>query len=139
MGILRRKDVHWTEAIALLHDADEYGPAAWWLGSGCAAAGIQWGTPVSAYYLQPLASHFGAQDVTCHGDDPEATAAALEASGEAPAPDMGDHWVIATFPHGEWQCRQWPFPHVHNLILMGTQAEILRAFREHQDAMSRTW
>ncbi len=68
-----------------------------------------------------------------------AIAAALEAAGEAPAPDMGDDWVIATFPHGAWQCPQWPFPHVHSLIVIGTPQEIRKVRRDYEDGMARTW
>ena len=52
---------------------------------------------------------------------------------------MGDEWVIATFPHGAWQCPQWLFPHVHNLIAIGTPQEIRKVRRDYEDGMARTW
>lgn len=139
MQILRRKDVPDYEAAALLEDAEEYGPAARWYGTGCAAAGFAPGSVVYAYYLKQVAGYVGTQDVTCAGDDPAAIAAALEADEVAPGPDMGEEWVIATFPHGEWQCPQWPFPHVHSLIAIGTPREIRKAMRDYEEGMARTW
>lgn len=139
MEILRRKDVLDCEAAALLQDAEEYGPAARWYGRGCAAAGFTPGGVVYAYCLKQVAGYVGTQDVTCPGEDPAAIAAAVEADEVAPAPDMGDEWVIATFPHADWQCPQWPFPHVHNLIVTGTPREIRRTRRDYEDGMARTW
>ena len=139
METLRRKGVYNHEAAEFLQDAEQHGPPARWYGRGCQAAGFGQGSQVHAYYLNLIAGHLGTQDVTCPGDDPAAIAAALEASGEAPAPDMGEDWMIATFPHGAWQCPQWPFPHVHSLIVMGTPADIRRAIRDQQEATSRTW
>lgn len=139
MQILRRKDIYNHEAGDLLRATEDAGQAGRWYGRGCAQAGFAPGSVVYSYYLGPLAGHFGGHDVTCAGEPDAAAdiAGALEASGEAPAPDMGDDWVMAAFPHDAYQCRGWPVPHVHCVIIMGSPAEIRRAFREHEEAMSR--
>lgn len=142
MDILRRKDVYNHEASELLKDADEYGPPARWSGHGCEAAGLAPGSMVYAHHLVPLAAHFGTQDVTCAAvpEGPGAAAEiaeALEASGEAPAPDMSVNWVIATVPHGGWQCPRWRFPHVHSLIVMGTPEDIRETLRSYEEVHAR--
>ena len=50
---------------------------------------------------------------------------------------MGNDWVVAAFPHDAYQCRGWLFLHVHCLIAMGTPADIRRAMRDYEEAMSR--
>ena len=110
-----------------------------WYGSGCSQAGFTPGSVVYPYYLVPLAGHFGCQDITCPGE-PRAVAeiaSALEAHEVAPAPDMGDDWVIAAVAHDAYQCRGWLVPHVHCVILMATPREVRRAMRDYEDAMSR--
>jgi hypothetical protein len=101
-------------------------------------AGFASGSGVYAYYLEPLAALCGSHDVTCAGDDAVEAAAELQATDVGPAPDMCDDWVIAAFPHDAYQCRGWMSPHVHCLIVMSTPSEIARAFRDHEEATSRS-
>lgn len=144
MEILRRKDVFNHEAGEFLEIADQVRQPARWHGRGCAPAGFAPGSVVYPYYLVPLAAHFGTQDVTCAVAECSPAAAAevattLQETAVAPAPDMGDDWVIAAFPHDAYQCQGWPFPHVHALIVMGTPPDIRRAIRDHEDGMARSW
>lgn len=140
MEILRRKDIYNHEAGELLRIAEDIGQRGRWHGSGCAQAGFDPGSVVYGYYLIPLAGQIGGHDVTCAGEpDAADIASALEATGVGPAPDMGGEWVIATFPHGAFECAGWLLPHVHAVIIMATPADIRRTLRDFQDALTRTW
>jgi hypothetical protein len=139
MEILQRKDVYNHEAAELVRIGESTDRPGRWYGRGCAQAGFAPGSVVYAYYLEPLAGLCGSHDVTCAGEDAAEAAAELQATDVGPAPNMGDDWVIAAFPHDADQSCGWTSSHVHCLIVMGTPAEIGRAFRDHEEAMSRSW